>query len=87
MPTPKKAMSAAPAPARSVAQEMGDFLTLGPIRRSARHPQGLAFYAGLGAVVALEVIDWPVALVAAFAHALAQTHNRTAEQLAEGLDA
>lgn len=35
----------------------------------------LAWYAGLGAMTALEVIEWPVAAVVAVSHAIA-THGR-----------
>lgn len=47
----------------------------------------LAWYVGLGAMTALEVIDWPVALIVATSHALADhTRNPTARELGEGTE-
>jgi hypothetical protein len=48
----------------------------------------LAWYAGLGVMGALEVIDWPVAVVVGVSHALA-THARNPEvrEAAEGVEA
>lgn len=48
----------------------------------------LAWYVGLGAMTAFEVIEWPVALVIAASHALT-THAQdpTARELAEGTQA
>lgn len=47
----------------------------------------LAWYLGLGAMTALEVIEWPVALVVGAGHMLA-THSRsqTARELGEGVE-
>jgi hypothetical protein len=48
----------------------------------------LAWYAGLGAMTALEVIEWPIALVVGTSHALA-THarNRELREFAGGSEA
>lgn len=48
----------------------------------------LAWYVGLGAMTAFEVIEWPVAIVVAASHALA-THaaNPAARELGEGTEA
>jgi hypothetical protein len=45
-------------------------------------PEQLAYYAALGALAAVEIIDWPVALVLATGHALLQNeHGRVAEEI------
>ena len=50
-------------------------------------PDQLAFYGGLAALAAIEIIDWPVALIIATGHALANNnHNRVAEQLGEAME-
>jgi hypothetical protein len=50
-------------------------------------PEQLAYYAGLAALAAIEIIDWPVALIIATGHALAnQHHNRVAEELGEAIE-
>lgn len=38
-------------------------------------PDQLAFLAGLGALAALEIVEWPVALVLAVGHQLAHSHH------------
>ncbi len=47
----------------------------------------VAWYVGLGVMVALEVIEWPVALIVGASHALA-THSRNpqAGELGEGVE-
>ena len=46
-------------------------------------PEQLAYYGGLAALAALELIDWPVALVIAAGHLLASNHhNRLLEDSA-----
>ncbi len=47
----------------------------------------LAWYAGLGAMTALEVVEWPLALAVAASHAIA-THARNPEvrEFAEGTE-
>jgi hypothetical protein len=48
----------------------------------------LAWYAGLGAMSALEVIEWPVAILVAVSHALAtHSHNPDVRETAEGAQA
>jgi hypothetical protein len=50
-------------------------------------PDQLAYYGGLAALAAIELIDWPVALIIATGHALAnQHHNRIAEELGEAIE-
>jgi hypothetical protein len=50
-------------------------------------PDKLAFYAGLAAVAALGVIDWPVAVLTGLGHMLTDDrHNRTLRALGEALD-
>jgi hypothetical protein len=48
----------------------------------------LAWYAGLTLVAALELIDWPVAIVVAVGHELAhRARTRALRELAEGIQA
>jgi hypothetical protein len=50
-------------------------------------PEQLAYYAGIGLLVALEVLDWPAAVAIAAGHALAtQHHNRAIEELGDALE-
>jgi hypothetical protein len=50
-------------------------------------PEQLAYYGGLAALAALELIDWPVALVIAAGHLLASNHhNRLLEELGEAME-
>jgi hypothetical protein len=50
-------------------------------------PEQLAYYGAVGVLLALEVIDWPIALLVASGHALAQQqHNRAIQQFGEGLE-
>jgi hypothetical protein len=50
-------------------------------------PEQLAYYGGLAALAALELIDWPVALVIATGHVLASNHhNRLLEELGEAME-
>jgi len=50
-------------------------------------PEQLAYYGGLAALAALELIDWPVALVIAAGHLLASNHhNRILEELGEAIE-
>lgn len=50
-------------------------------------PEQLAFYGALGALAAVEIIEWPVALVLAAGHALLQNeHSRVAQELGEALE-
>lgn len=50
-------------------------------------PDQLAYYGALAALAAIELIDWPVALIIATGHALAnQQHNRIAEELGEAIE-
>jgi hypothetical protein len=50
-------------------------------------PEQVAYYGVLGALAALEIIDWPIALAIAAGHALVQNqHNRVAENIGEALE-
>jgi xanthosine utilization system XapX-like protein len=50
-------------------------------------PEHLAYYGALGALVAAEIIEWPVALVLVTGHWLVQNqHNRLAHQVGEALE-
>ncbi|ODR04910.1 hypothetical protein AWC25_06760 [Mycobacterium sherrisii] len=50
-------------------------------------PEQLAYYGGLAALAALELIDWPVALVIATGHLLASNHhNRLIEEFGEAME-
>ncbi|ORV52572.1 hypothetical protein AWC05_24125 [Mycobacterium florentinum] len=50
-------------------------------------PEQLAYYGGLAALAALELIDWPVALVIAAGHLLASNHhNRLLEEIGEAME-
>ena len=50
-------------------------------------PEQLAYYGGLAALAAFELIDWPVAVVIAAGHLLASNHhNRILEELGEAIE-
>lgn len=50
-------------------------------------PEQLAYYGGLAALAAFELIDWPVALVIAAGHILASNHhNKLLEELGEAME-
>ena len=50
-------------------------------------PEHLAYYGGLAALAAFEIIEWPVALVIAAGHLLASNHrNRILEELGEAME-
>lgn len=50
-------------------------------------PEHLAFYAALGALAALEIIEWPVAVIVAAGHVLAaEEHHRTRHEIGEALE-
>ncbi|MCV7077305.1 hypothetical protein [Mycobacterium szulgai] len=50
-------------------------------------PDHLAYYGGLAALAVLELIDWPVALVIATGHIMANNHhNRLLEEFGEALE-
>ncbi|WKG03675.1 hypothetical protein [Mycolicibacterium sp. HK-90] len=51
------------------------------------HPEQLAYYGALGILAAVEIIDWPVAVVLGAGHLLMQNeHNRVVEQVGEALE-
>ncbi|WP_029111656.1 hypothetical protein [Mycobacterium sp. URHD0025] len=51
------------------------------------HPEQLAYYGALGVLAAVEIIDWPVALLLGAGHVLMQNeHNRVAQQVGEALE-
>jgi xanthosine utilization system XapX-like protein len=50
-------------------------------------PEHVAYYGALGALAALEIIEWPIALAIAAGHALVQNeHNRVAHEIGEALE-
>lgn len=50
-------------------------------------PDQLAYYGALAGLAALEIIDWPIALIIGAGHALAENHhNKVAEELGEALE-
>jgi hypothetical protein len=50
-------------------------------------PEQLAYYGGLAALAAIELIDWPVAVVIAAGHLLASNHhNKLLEELGEAME-
>ena len=50
-------------------------------------PEQIAYYGGLAALAALEIIDWPVALVIVAGHVLASNHrNKILEELGEAME-
>ncbi|MDT5009773.1 MAG: hypothetical protein QOH57_1390 [Mycobacterium sp.] len=50
-------------------------------------PDRLAYYGALAGLAALEIIDWPIALVIGTGHALASNHNnRVVKELGEALE-
>jgi hypothetical protein len=50
-------------------------------------PDELAYFGGLAALAAFELIDWPVALVIAAGHFLASSHhNRVLEELGDAME-
>ncbi len=58
---------------------------LGRIR--VPRPEQVAYFGALGVLAAFEVIEWPIALVVATGHALAQNQrSRVAEGIGEALE-
>ena len=50
-------------------------------------PEQLAYYGGLAALAAFELIEWPVAIVIAAGHLLASNHhNKLLEELGEAIE-
>jgi len=50
-------------------------------------PEQLAYYGGLAALAAFELIDWPVAVIIAAGHLLASNHhNKLLEELGEAIE-
>jgi hypothetical protein len=50
-------------------------------------PDQLAYYGALAGLAALEIIDWPIALVIGAGHALASNHHyKVAQELGEALE-
>ena len=50
-------------------------------------PDQLAYYGGLAALAAFELIDWPVAVVIVAGHILASNHhNKLLEELGEAME-
>jgi hypothetical protein len=50
-------------------------------------PEQIAYYGGLAALAALEIIDWPVAVVIVAGHVLASNHrSKILEELGEAME-
>ncbi len=50
-------------------------------------PEHLAYYGALGVLVAVEIVDWPIALAIAAGHALTeQHHSRVAQEIGEAIE-
>ena len=50
-------------------------------------PEHLAYYGAVGVLVALEVIEWPIAILLTAGHALtSQHHNRAIREFGEVLE-
>jgi len=50
-------------------------------------PEQLAYFGGLAALAAFELIDWPVAVVIAAGHILASNHhNKILEELGDAME-
>lgn len=79
------------AAARTAARHVDDaehlVITL-PLVGTVRLPpaQQLTYYAAVGTLLALEIIDWPIAFLVTAGHALSsQHHNRAIQEFGEGL--
>ncbi|CAM4150797.1 hypothetical protein MB901379_00627 [Mycobacterium basiliense] len=56
-------------------------------RLEVPRPEQLAYFGGLAALAAFELIDWPIAAVIAAGHLLANNHhNRLLEELGEAME-
>jgi len=61
-----------------------DLPILGTLRLP--RPEQLAYYSAVGILVALEIVDWPIALLLATGYTLTHhQHSRAIQQLGEGL--
>ena len=50
-------------------------------------PDQLAFFGGLAALAALQIIEWPVAVAVAVGHILASNHHsKTVQELGEAIE-
>ncbi len=50
-------------------------------------PEQIAYYGGLAALAALEIIDWPIAVVIVAGHVLANNHrSKILEELGEAME-
>lgn len=51
------------------------------------HPQDLAYYGGVGVLVAVGLLEWPAALALGIGHALVSQHrSRALQELGDALD-
>lgn len=81
----------APLGPRAAAERVvsGDSVTVRMDGRELNLPPGeqLAFLAGLGLLVALDLIEWPIALAIAVGHELAHSHHgRMLREFGEALE-
>ncbi|OMC34033.1 hypothetical protein A5740_10295 [Mycobacterium sp. GA-1841] len=72
----------------TVRQAHGFAVTLPVVGRvKVPHPEQLAYYGALGILAAVEIIDWPVALLLGAGHMLMQNeHSQTAREVGEALE-
>lgn len=83
---PRRSAAAQPTPATKAKERIAvnlPFLGTVPLP----HPEQLAYYLGIGALVALEVVEWPAALVLGLGHAMiTQQHNQAMHDFAQALE-
>ena len=57
-----------------------------PARRTSPHPR-FTWYAGVAVMAALEIVEWPLALVMMLGHEIAhRSHNAALRDFAEGIE-
>ncbi|MGV0768419.1 hypothetical protein [Mycobacterium syngnathidarum] len=73
---------------RAVQDARGFAVTLPVVGRvKVPHPEQLAYYGALGILAAVEIIDWPVALLLGAGHVLMQNeHSRVVQEVGEALE-
>ncbi len=87
--TASEAHALKPQPAAQVALDRNSVRLPLPLGRSVSlpPPQHLAWYAGVGALAVLEIVEWPVAAVLAVGHLLVNQHqSKVLNDFGEALD-
>ena len=70
-------------------REAGTIVVTLPVVGRVRipRPEELVYYGALAGLAAMEIIDWPIALVIGAGHALASNHHsKVAQELGEALE-